>query len=78
MVLRRIAFFGLYGVFIALLMTDLIHKDVRKSLLSSMGIFVVYNLVYGLKGGVDNAAHIGGLVSGLLIGFATYLALRKP
>jgi rhomboid protease GluP len=72
------AIFGLYGVFIALLMTDLIHKDVRKSLLSSMGIFVVYNLVYGLKGGVDNAAHIGGLISGLVIGFSTYLALRKP
>lgn len=72
------AIFGLYGVFLALLMTDLIHKEVRKNLLSSIGIFVVYNLIYGLKGGVDNAAHIGGLVSGLVLGGALYVALRSP
>jgi rhomboid protease GluP len=72
------AIFGLYGVFLALLLTNLLDKDVRKQLLSSIGIFVVYNLMYGLTGGVDNAAHIGGLVSGLLCGFALYPALRKP
>jgi rhomboid protease GluP len=72
------AIFGLYGVFLALLTTNLIHKDVHQQLLSSIGIFVVYNLVYGMKGGIDNAAHIGGLVSGLLFGFALYPSLRSP
>ncbi len=72
------AIFGLYGVFLALLTTDLLHKEVRQQLLSSIGIFVVYNLVYGMTGGVDNAAHIGGLVSGVVLGFALYPALRKP
>lgn len=72
------AIFGLYGVFLALLTTNLIHKDVRQQLLTSIGIFVLYNLAYGMKGGIDNAAHIGGLVSGLLFGFALYPALRKP
>lgn len=72
------AIFGLYGVFLALLTTDLIQKEVRQQLLSSIGIFVVYNLIYGLKGGVDNAAHIGGLLSGVLLGFALYPALRRP
>ncbi len=72
------AIFGLYGLFLALLFTDLIHKETRKQLLQSIGIFVVYNLVYGLKGGVDNAAHIGGLVSGALLGAALYPALRNP
>jgi len=72
------AIFGLYGVFLALLTTDLLHKEVRQQLLSSIGIFVVYNLVYGLQGGVDNAAHIGGLVSGVVMGFAIYPALRRP
>ncbi|HEY0977019.1 MAG TPA: rhomboid family intramembrane serine protease [Flavobacteriales bacterium] len=72
------AIFGLYGVFLALLFTDIIHKDVRKQLLSSIGLFVVYNLIYGLKGNVDNAAHLGGLLSGVVLGFTMYIALRKP
>lgn len=72
------AIFGLYGVFLALLFTDLIPKETRKQLLQSIGIFVLYNLIYGLKGGVDNAAHIGGLVSGMVLGFVLYPALNKP
>jgi rhomboid protease GluP len=30
-----------------------------------------------MKSGVDNSAHIGGLLSGLVIGFVYYLGLRK-
>ena len=71
------AIFGLYGVFLALLFTNLIPKQMRMPLLQSIGIFVVYNLVYGMKSGVDNSAHIGGLVSGLIIGFIYYMGLRK-
>jgi rhomboid protease GluP len=66
----------MYGVFLALLSTSLIPKQVRNSLLQSIGIFVVYNLVYGMKSGVDNAAHIGGLVSGLVVGYVYYPGLR--
>jgi len=72
------AIFGLYGVFLALLTTDLMQKDVRKQMLMSIGVFVGYNLLYGLKSGVDNAAHMGGLAVGLLCGFALYPSLRKP
>lgn len=78
------AIFGLYGVFLALLFTNLIHKKVRSALLQSIGIFVVFNIFYGMKSGIDNAAHIGGLLSGMLIGFIFYLELsgkinvRKP
>ncbi len=72
------AIFGLYGVFLALLLTDLLEKEARKGMLMSIGIFVAFNLMYGLKDGVDNAAHIGGLVSGLLCGFALYPALKSP
>ncbi len=71
------AIFGMFGVFLALLSTSLIPKQVRKQLLQSIGIFVAYNLLYGMKSGVDNAAHIGGLVSGLIIGYLYYLQLRK-
>jgi rhomboid protease GluP len=71
------AIFGMYGVFLALLFTNLIPKQVRISLLQSIGVFVVYNLIYGMKSGVDNAAHIGGLVSGIIIGFIFYTLLKK-
>ena len=71
------AIFGIYGVFLALLLTNLIPKQMRMSLLQSIGVFVVFNLIYGMQAGIDNAAHIGGLISGIIIGFVYYLSLRR-
>lgn len=71
------AVFGMYGLFLALLASNLIPVKVRKALLQSIGIFVVYNLAYGMKSGIDNAAHIGGLLSGFAIGFLYMLSLKK-
>ena len=73
------AIFGMYGVFLALLSTKLIPTVVRNKLLQSIGIFIVYNLFYGLKpqSGIDNSAHIGGLLSGILIGYLYYLTMKK-
>jgi rhomboid protease GluP len=70
------AIFGLYGVFLAMLTTDLIEKSARRSLLTSVLVFVGYNLLNGFKEGIDNAAHLGGLVSGLVIGFVFIPSLR--
>lgn len=70
------AIFGMYGVFLALLSTKLIPKQIRQSLLQSIGIFVVYNLIYGVKSGIDNAAHAGGLISGLVIGYLYYFGMK--
>ena len=64
------AIFGLYGIFLAFLFFHRIAKEQRKALLTSILIFVGYNLVYGMKAGIDNAAHIGGLLSGFLLGIA--------
>jgi rhomboid protease GluP len=72
------AIFGMYGVFVALLTTNLIEKEQRRAHLQSMAIFVGYNLLYGLKGGIDNAAHIGGLLSGVGLGYLSYFALVRP
>lgn len=71
------AIFGMYGVFIALLTSNLLEKSFRKELLASMGLFVMYNLFYGMKDGIDNAAHIGGLVSGVVMGYAMLPSVRK-
>lgn len=73
------AIFGMYGVFLALLLTNLIEKTVRQQLLKSIGIFVVLNVIIGVSSGfVDNAAHLGGLISGFLIGFILYYSLLQP
>lgn len=71
------AIFGMYGVFLAMLTTNLIDESVRKNLLTSISVFVGYNLLYGLKGGIDNAAHLGGLFSGLVIGYVMIPSLKR-
>jgi rhomboid protease GluP len=71
------AIFGMYGLFVALLTTNFIDKKMRTPLLQSMAVFVVYNLFYGLKGNIDNAAHIGGLVSGFALGYVYFFFQKK-
>ena len=71
------AIFGLFGVFLALLTTNHIEKSMRVQLLKNMVIFLLYNLSSGMKGGIDNAAHLGGLVSGFLVGRAFYPGIRN-
>jgi membrane associated rhomboid family serine protease len=64
------AIFGLYGVFLGLLLTKALPKAfANKAFLTSILLFVGYNLLMGLSAGIDNAAHIGGLLSGLIVGF---------
>lgn len=67
------AIFGLFGTFIALLTTNLIDRKVRFGLLQSFLIFVVYSLFAGMQPGIDNAAHMGGLISGMLCGYIFYV-----
>ncbi|WP_184549054.1 rhomboid family protein [Mucilaginibacter sp. FT3.2] len=71
------AIFGMYGIFLALLTTNLFPSTFKKSFLISTSVFVGYNLLNGLAGGIDNAAHIGGLISGLIIGYALYPSLKR-
>ena len=66
------AIFGLYGAILGLLLTDAFSKDGKQGILAMIGVYVVINLLWGLTGGIDNAAHIGGLLSGALIGIALY------
>ncbi|WP_304067451.1 rhomboid family intramembrane serine protease [Pedobacter glucosidilyticus] len=66
------AIFGLYGAILGLLLTNAFPKEGKKSIFMMIGIYVGINLLWGLTGGIDNAAHIGGLLSGALIGIILY------
>ena len=66
------AIFGLYGAIFGLLLTNAFPKASKKVMLMMIGIYVGINLLWGLTGGIDNAAHIGGLLSGALIGIILY------
>lgn len=61
------AIFGLYGAILGLLLTNAFPKGDKKGILMMIGIYVGINFLWGLTGGIDNAAHIGGLLSGALI-----------
>lgn len=66
------AIFGLYGAILGLLLTNAFPEGGKKGILMMIGIYVGINLLWGLTGGIDNAAHIGGLLSGALIGILLY------
>ncbi len=72
------AIFGLYGAILSLVLTNAYSPTEKKGTLIIIGIYAGINLLWGLKGGVDNAAHIGGLLSGAVVGIILYkLKQRK-
>lgn len=74
------AIFGLAGaLLIAFRFARLpLSKPVITSTSISLVVFAAYTLAYGIwTGKMDNAAHIGGLVAGLIFGAAIVLSNRK-
>lgn len=66
------AIFGLFGV---LLVADRVHKPAltrqARNLATQIGVLILVNLFIGFTArGIDNAAHIGGLIAGCWLGFA--------
>lgn len=66
------AILGIVGVFAALLTTNLIDKQIRTSMLKSIGISIGLMLLMGINSHIDNAAHIGGLLTGAIGGYCIY------
>jgi rhomboid protease GluP len=65
------AIFGLAGALIAAFKLGefSVPRAALSGTLRSLGAFVVYNLLFGFAiPGIDNTAHIGGLVTGLIVG----------
>jgi len=73
------AIFGLAGALIAAFKLGefSVPRAALSGTLRSLGMFVLYNLIFGaVIGTTDNAAHIGGLVTGLIVG--ALIALIAP
>jgi membrane associated rhomboid family serine protease len=72
------AIFGLAGALIAALKLGefSVPRSALTGTLRSLGAFVVYSLLFGFLPGIDNTAHIGGLVTGLIVG--ALIALIAP
>lgn len=63
------AIMGLYGVFLAILMPKTLPSEIRDPFLGIAAIYILSNLIMGfIIPGIDNAAHLGGFVSGFIIG----------
>lgn len=61
------AIFGMMGIMIALLITKK-ASGFKSIFYVILVLFGVVSLLFGLLGGIDNAAHIGGLLAGIVIG----------
>lgn len=73
------AVFGIVGVLIAHLARRRSRSAIAAGYLRGLLAFVGINLLFGFVApGVDNYAHLGGLVAGLGLGFAFELAGRRP
>ncbi len=71
------AVFGVVGALLAYMTVQRgsIPADILNRLRVSTSVFVIYSLFYGFtQAGIDNAAHLGGLVGG----FAAGLILARP
>ena len=74
------AIFGLAGALIAVLYLGKlpIAKEALKPTLKSLLTFAAYNLFFGLVPGIDNAAHLGGLATGLGLGAVLAGSFSQP
>lgn len=62
------AIFGLYGLILAFTVFKIYPNYMRGITWMLLGLYAGVSLLFGFLGGIDNAAHFGGLISGFLIG----------
>lgn len=62
------AIFGLYGLILAFTVFKIYPNYMRGMTWMLLGLYAGVSLLFGLFGGIDNAAHFGGLISGFVIG----------
>ena len=70
---------GIFGLMGALLAFAIIERDrIQKKYMSSLIQIIIINLFIGLSiKNIDNFAHIGGLIGGILVGYIFYRISNK-
>jgi rhomboid protease GluP len=74
------AIFGVAGAFLSFLLLKKapISPEFAKRRLKSVAVFIFYNLFFGAVAlRVNNAAHVGGLIAGLILGAVLPCVLRR-
>jgi membrane associated rhomboid family serine protease len=71
------AIFGLCGVFLLTLIFWIFPKNMSRQLITSMLIFIIFNIIYGfIESNIDNIGHIAGLFGWLIIGLVVIVTMR--
>ena len=74
------AIFGVYGAILGFLLREKqgLPASIYSSLLKSSLLFAVYNIVFSAtRAGIDNSAHIGGVVGGIAMGWLVALPVDR-
>jgi len=75
------AVFGIAGALVSLFYLGNIRapSEMMRKSLGSVGTFIVYNFVYGaMQPQIDNSAHLGGLVTGVIAGALLRQSKQNP
>nr|WP_315175490.1 rhomboid family intramembrane serine protease [uncultured Flavobacterium sp.] len=72
------AILGMYSLLTVLMLSKQIKNKNSLNLITAIISFIVLNISGSFKEGIDGAAHIGGLVTGLVFGFILVLLHKKP
>lgn len=71
------AIFGLYGLILAFTVFKIYPNYMRGMTWMLLGLYAGVSLLFGFLGGIDNAAHIGGLLSGFMVGGVLIIQNKK-
>jgi len=66
------AVMGMFGAFLALLLSNAFEKNATRALLISTVLVSAIMLLNGIRGRSDNSAHLGGLISGFVMAFVLF------
>ncbi len=71
------AIFGLYGIILAFTVLKKYARETQKMNWLILALYPGIGLLYGILGGIDNAAHLGGLITGCILGCIMVLIKKR-